>query len=132
MSVFRSNENRIGKIIYGALQVSVLVITILTFKPDSPHLHDDLTTLGLLFLMVLMSLPISFVAAPISFGLSFIIVGGFSFIVGQFTNIRNLSSFPATAFIILSWLGIFYAGYWQWFRFPYWMKRRSKQNDCRT
>lgn len=128
MSVIRSNENRIGKIIYGVLQVSVLVITLLTFKPDSPHLHDDLTTIYLLFLMVLFSFPFSIVAAPISFGLSFLIVGGFSLIAGQFTDIKNLSSFPATAFIILSWLGIFYAGYFQWFRF-HWLRNPAPHKE---
>ncbi|HEX8288566.1 MAG TPA: hypothetical protein VF556_11245, partial [Pyrinomonadaceae bacterium] len=64
-------ENRIGKIIYGVLQVTVLVLTLYTFKPDSPDMPDDLRTIGLLCLMGLLSFPVSILSAPLAFGLSF-------------------------------------------------------------
>lgn len=121
-------ENRAGKIIYGTFQVAVLIIAIYTFKPDSPDMRDDLKTIGLLFLMALLSFPVSIPAAPLAFGLSFVIVGAFCLVAGQFTDVKNLSPFPATTFVILAWLGMFYAGYLQWFWFPRWSGNRLKTN----
>jgi hypothetical protein len=123
--MIKTVENRIGKIIYGTLQVAVLVLTLYTFKPDSPDMRDDLRTIGFLLLMALLSFPVSIVAAPLAFGLSFAIVGAFCLVAGLFTDIKNLSPFPANALIFLAWLGMFYGGYLQWFWFP----RRS--NDKR-
>ncbi|MGI8882817.1 MAG: hypothetical protein ACR2IA_01055 [Pyrinomonadaceae bacterium] len=116
--MIRTVENRIGKTIYGTLQVSVLVLTLYTFKPDSPNMPDDLRTIGMLLLMGLLSFPISIIAAPLAFGLSFAIVGTFYLLVGQFTDIRNLSPYLSSAFIFLAWLGMCICGYLQWFGFP--------------
>ena len=125
--MIKTVENRIGKSIYGMLQIGLLVLTLLTFKPDSGDMRDDLTTSGLLFLMGLLSFPISLIAAPLAFGSSFAIVGILYWLVGQFTDVRNLSSFPEIAFVFLFWLGMFICGYWQWFAFPIWsINRKSK------
>ena len=126
--MIRTVEKRIGKTIYGTLQVAVLVLTLYTFKPDSPDMPDDLRTIAFLVLMGLLSFPISIIAAPLAFGLSFIIVGAFCLVAGQFTDIRNLSTFPEIAFIFLAWLGMFYAGYLQWFWFGRWSDRRLRAN----
>lgn len=127
--MIRTVENRIGKTIYGTLQVAVLVLTLYTFKPDSPDMPDDLRTIGFLFLMALLSFPVSIVAAPLAFGLSFAIVGAFCLVAGLFTDIKNLSPFPANAFIFLAWLGMFCAGYLQWFWFPRWSNdKRLRKN----
>jgi hypothetical protein len=125
--MIKTVENRIGKSIYGILQVGLLVLTLFTFKPDSPDMPDDFRTIGLLFLMGLLSFPISLIAAPVAFGLSFAIVGILSLLVGQFTDVRHFSPFPESAFIFLSWLGMFICGYRQWFGFP----QRAK-NPLRT
>ena len=117
-------ENRVGKSIYGMLQISVLVLTLFTFKPDSPDMPDDLRTIGMLFIMGLLSFPISILVAPLSLGLSFAIVGTFCLLIGQFTDVRNLSPFAESLFIFLFWLGMFIGGYWQWFSFV----KRYKKN----
>jgi hypothetical protein len=62
-------------------------------------MRDDLTTSGLLFLMGLLSFPISLIAAPVSLGLSFAIVGAIYLLFGQFTDVRQLSPFLESAFI---------------------------------
>ena len=122
--MIRTVENRNGKIIYGVLQVAVLVLTLYTFKPDSSGMPDDLRTIGFFFLMSLLSFPVSIVAAPLAFALSFAVVAAFCLVAGLFTDIKNLSPFPAFTFVFLAWLGVFYAGYLQWFWFPRWSNDR--------
>lgn len=119
--MIKTVENRIGKTIYGMLQVSVLVLTLYSFKPESPDLPDDLRTIGFLFLMGLFSFPVSIIAAPLAFGLSFAVVGTFYFVAEPFTDVKNWSPFPQITIIFLSWLGIFYCGYLQWFWFTQWL-----------
>ncbi len=129
--MIRTVENRTGKIIYGTLQVAVLVLALYTFKSDSPDIPDDLRTIGFFFLMSLLSFPVSIIAAPLAFALSFAVVAMLCLVIGSFTDIKNLSPFPASIFVFLAWLGVFYAGYLQWFWFPRWsdkhlgIKRKS-------
>jgi len=130
--MIRTVENRTGKTIYGTLQVAVLVLTLYTFKPDSPDMPDDLRTIGFLFLMALLSFPVSIAAAPLAFGLSFAIVAAFCLVAGLFTDIKNLSPFPASAFIFLAWLGMFYAGYLQWFWFPSWSNDKRLRTEGKS
>jgi hypothetical protein len=115
-------ENRIGKSVYGILQFSVLVLTFFTFQPNSPDMRDDIMTVAMICLMGLLSFPVSIIAAPLAFGLSFAIVGAFFFTLRQFTDVENISPFPEIAFIFLSWLGIFISGYWQWFGLVKWSR----------
>ena len=117
-------ENRLGKIIYGVLQVALLVIAVYTFKPSSPDMGDDWTTIGLILLMGLLSFPIGIIAVPLAFYLTCAIFGILYILVGRFIEIGNLSPIIETAFIFLIWLGIFTCGYLQWFWFPRWSDKR--------
>lgn len=117
-------ENRIGKIIYGILQVALLVLAVYTFKPESGDSGDDLVTMGLFLLMALLSFPISIIAAPLSVYLSVAVVAILYFLIGRFMDVSGLSHLAESAGIFLAWLGIFYCGYLQWFWFPKWSDKR--------
>jgi hypothetical protein len=117
-------ENRVGKIIYGILQIALLVLAVYTLKLESGDMGDDWVTIGLFLLMALLSFPISIVAAPLSIYLSVASVAVIYFLVGRFIDVSGLSSLAESAVIFLAWLGIFYCGYLQWFWFPRWSDKR--------
>ncbi len=122
--MIRTMKNRIGKIIYGILQVALLVLALYTFKPESGDSGDGLVTMGLFLLMALLSFPVSIVSALLSIYLSVAIVAILYFLVGRFIDVSGLSPLAESAGIFLAWLGIFYSGYLQWFWFPQWSDKR--------
>jgi hypothetical protein len=108
------SKEQIGKSVYGALAVAVLA---------SGFYHLDIDNdLGFIpfFLwvgaMVLLSFPIGIISVPLSLLLSFGVVYVLTAIFGYPFDGTMLAGAWFGLFIIIAWLLMFAAGYWQWFK----------------
>ena len=115
-----------AKVIWGALCVAVLVVTLYNFEPNTDM--GDRVMVGMLAVMALLTIP-SGLVAWFCFMAALTL---WSSLAGQVidccTETSVLPDASAWALLLFSWLVVFAAGYWQWF----WLFPRLTANVRRS